>query len=147
MQNQTTAEMKYPLNDFWNCENAHSAIQEWLQDHVVPGCPGKLLSVLAGLVQEKMGGSSGAVGFLHSDYTIFTHTHTHSSSCVFQLYSLFLTAAAGHMTEGRSNVAAWASAMHAGTQAMRRCEAVCLCVYFWYKSTCLDASVWMNVDF
>uniref|UniRef100_A0A4W6C9F5 Triokinase/FMN cyclase n=1 Tax=Lates calcarifer TaxID=8187 RepID=A0A4W6C9F5_LATCA len=83
-----------------DCGNTHAqaarAIQEWLQDHVVPGCPGKLLSVLAGLVQEKMGGSSGA------------------------LYSLFLTAAAGHVTEGRSNAAAWASAMHAGTQAMRR---------------------------
>uniref|UniRef100_A0A4W6CGK9 Triokinase/FMN cyclase n=1 Tax=Lates calcarifer TaxID=8187 RepID=A0A4W6CGK9_LATCA len=87
-----------------DCGNTHAqaarAIQEWLQDHVVPGCPGKLLSVLAGLVQEKMGGSSGA------------------------LYSLFLTAAAGHVTEGRSNAAAWASAMHAGTQAMRRCGAL-----------------------
>ncbi|XP_073330838.1 triokinase/FMN cyclase [Pagrus major] len=83
-----------------DCGNTHAqaakAIQEWLRDHVVPGCPGKLLSVLAGLVQEKMGGSSGA------------------------LYSLFLTAAAGHVTEGRSSAAAWASAMHAGTQAMRR---------------------------
>lgn len=44
-------------------KNAHSAIQEWLRDHVVPGDPGQLLSVLAGLVQEKMGGSSGAVCF------------------------------------------------------------------------------------
>uniref|UniRef100_A0A3Q3FNV2 Triokinase/FMN cyclase n=1 Tax=Labrus bergylta TaxID=56723 RepID=A0A3Q3FNV2_9LABR len=88
-----------------DCGNTHAqaakAIQEWLRDHVVPGCPGQLLSVLAGLVQEKMGGSSGA------------------------LYSLFLTAAAGHVTEGRSNAAAWANAMHAGTQAMRRCVAVC----------------------
>uniref|UniRef100_A0A3Q1GJM6 Triokinase/FMN cyclase n=1 Tax=Acanthochromis polyacanthus TaxID=80966 RepID=A0A3Q1GJM6_9TELE len=83
-----------------DCGNTHAqaarAIQEWLQGHVVPGCPGRLLSALAGLVEEKMGGSSGA------------------------LYSLFLTAAAGHMTEGRSNAAAWAAAMHAGTQAMRR---------------------------
>nr|XP_033465686.1 triokinase/FMN cyclase isoform X2 [Epinephelus lanceolatus] len=83
-----------------DCGNTHAqaakAIQEWLKDHVVPGCPGQLLSVLDGLVQEKMGGSSGA------------------------LYSLFLTAAAGHVTEGRSNAAAWARAMHAGTQAMRR---------------------------
>ncbi|KAM6959779.1 triokinase/FMN cyclase [Tautogolabrus adspersus] len=83
-----------------DCGNTHAqaakAIQEWLQDHVVPGCPGQLLSVLAGLVQEKMGGSSGA------------------------LYSLFLTAAAGHVNAGRSNAAAWANAMHAGTQAMRR---------------------------
>ncbi|XP_034424757.1 triokinase/FMN cyclase [Hippoglossus hippoglossus] len=83
-----------------DCGNTHAqaarAIQEWLRGHVVPGCPGKLLSVLAGLVQEKMGGSSGA------------------------LYSLFLTAAAGHVAEGRSDAAAWASAVHAGTQAMRR---------------------------
>lgn len=83
-----------------DCGNTHAqaarAIQEWLQGHVVPGCPGKLLSVLAGLVQEKMGGSSGA------------------------LYSLFLTAAAGHVTEGWCNAAAWATAVHAGTQAMRR---------------------------
>uniref|UniRef100_A0A671VGC6 Triokinase/FMN cyclase n=1 Tax=Sparus aurata TaxID=8175 RepID=A0A671VGC6_SPAAU len=83
-----------------DCGNTHAqaarTIQEWLRDHVVPGCPGKLLSVLAGLVQEKMGGSSGA------------------------LYSLFLTAAAGHVTKGWSNAAAWASAMHAGTQAMKR---------------------------
>ncbi|XP_028261874.1 triokinase/FMN cyclase isoform X1 [Parambassis ranga] len=83
-----------------DCGNTHAqaakAIQEWLQDHVVPGCPGQLLSVLAGLVQTKMGGSSGA------------------------LYSLFLTAAAGHVTEGQSDAAAWASAVHAGTQAMRR---------------------------
>ncbi|XP_029310771.1 triokinase/FMN cyclase isoform X2 [Cottoperca gobio] len=83
-----------------DCGNTHAqaarAIQEWLRDHVVPGCPAQLLSVLAGLVQEKMGGSSGA------------------------LYSLFLTAAAGHVTEGQSNAAAWATAMHAGTQAMKR---------------------------
>uniref|UniRef100_A0A667YR46 Triokinase/FMN cyclase n=1 Tax=Myripristis murdjan TaxID=586833 RepID=A0A667YR46_9TELE len=83
-----------------DCGNTHAqaakAIQEWLQSHVVPGCPGQLLSVLAGLVQEKMGGSSGA------------------------LYSLFLTAAAGHVTEGQSNATAWARALHAGTQAMRR---------------------------
>ncbi|XP_069028285.1 triokinase/FMN cyclase [Embiotoca jacksoni] len=83
-----------------DCGNTHAqaarAIQEWLRDHVVPGCPEQLFSVLAGLVQEKMGGSSGA------------------------LYSLFLTAAAGHVTEGPSNAAAWAGAMHAGTQAMRR---------------------------
>uniref|UniRef100_A0A3B5ACD1 Triokinase/FMN cyclase n=1 Tax=Stegastes partitus TaxID=144197 RepID=A0A3B5ACD1_9TELE len=97
-----------------DCGNTHAqaarAIQEWLRGHVVPGCPGRLLAVLAGLVQEKMGGSSG-------------------------LYSLFLTAAAGHMTEGRSHAAAWAAAMHAGTQAMRRSRedldvwsVCCLCV-------------------
>ncbi|KAJ3585512.1 hypothetical protein NHX12_014231 [Muraenolepis orangiensis] len=83
-----------------DCGNTHAqaarAIQEWLRSHVVPGCPGQLLSVLAGLVQENMGGSSGG------------------------LYSLFLTAAAGHVTEGQSHARAWANAMHAGTEAMRR---------------------------
>lgn len=38
---------------------------------------------------------------------------------LFQLYSLFLTAAAGHVTEG-SNAAAWATAMNAGTEAMKK---------------------------
>uniref|UniRef100_A0A3Q2Z1F0 Triokinase/FMN cyclase n=1 Tax=Hippocampus comes TaxID=109280 RepID=A0A3Q2Z1F0_HIPCM len=82
-----------------DCGNTHAqaakAIQVWLQSHVVPGCPGQLLSALATVVQEKMGGSSGA------------------------LYSLFLTAASGHMTGGRSHAAAWANAVHAGMQAMR----------------------------
>uniref|UniRef100_A0A3P8T2Y9 Triokinase/FMN cyclase n=1 Tax=Amphiprion percula TaxID=161767 RepID=A0A3P8T2Y9_AMPPE len=79
-----------------DCGNTHAQAARVAPGHVVPGCPGRLLSILAGLLEEKMGGSSGA------------------------LYSLFLTAAAGHMTEGRSNTAAWATAMHAGTQAMRR---------------------------
>ncbi|XP_077444163.1 triokinase/FMN cyclase isoform X2 [Stigmatopora argus] len=83
-----------------DCGSTHAqaakAIQVWLQSHLVPGCPGQLLSTLATLVQEKMGGSSGA------------------------LYSLFLTAASRHLTEGPSHPAAWAGAMHAGMQAMRR---------------------------
>ncbi|KAM8882580.1 triokinase/FMN cyclase isoform 2-T2 [Synchiropus picturatus] len=83
-----------------DCGNTHAqaakAIQSWLQNHEVPGCPGHLLSVLARLVQEKMGGSSGA------------------------LYSLFLTAAAGHMTDSSGDAASWARALHAGTEAMRR---------------------------
>jgi len=59
----------------------------------------------------------------HSTHVdIKCYTHTHLSACVCQLYSLFLTAAAGHVTEAQSNAAAWASAMHAGTQAMRRCN-------------------------
>ena len=41
------------------------------------------------------------------------HTHT-------QIYSLFLTAAAGHLTEGLSHAGAWANAVHAGIQAMMR---------------------------
>ncbi|XP_064871162.1 triokinase/FMN cyclase isoform X2 [Oncorhynchus nerka] len=81
-----------------DCGNTHAqaakAIQEWLPSHIVPGCPGQLLSTLAGLVQERMGGSSGA------------------------LYSLFLTAAAA-LLKDRSDPAAWANAMHAGTDAMR----------------------------
>ncbi|XP_014061867.1 triokinase/FMN cyclase [Salmo salar] len=81
-----------------DCGNTHAqaakAIQEWLQSHIVPGCPGQLLSTLAGLVQERMGGSSGA------------------------LYSLFLTAAAALLKDG-GDPAAWANAMQAGTDAMR----------------------------
>uniref|UniRef100_A0A3Q2Z425 Triokinase/FMN cyclase n=1 Tax=Hippocampus comes TaxID=109280 RepID=A0A3Q2Z425_HIPCM len=90
-----------------DCGNTHAqaakAIQVWLQSHVVPGCPGQLLSALATVVQEKMGGSSGA------------------------LYSLFLTAASGHMTGGRSHAAAWANAVHAGMQAMRRDGRAAIC--------------------
>ncbi|XP_068164186.1 triokinase/FMN cyclase isoform X2 [Antennarius striatus] len=119
-----------------DCGNTHAqaarAICEWLQDHVVPGCPGKLLSVLAGLVQEKMGGSSGA------------------------LYSLFLTAAAGHMPEGRSDAASWANAMHAGTQAMKRyggadtgdrtmLDALCPAVDELMKLTTAPPGGWMPV--
>ncbi|KPP60883.1 bifunctional ATP-dependent dihydroxyacetone kinase/FAD-AMP lyase (cyclizing)-like [Scleropages formosus] len=82
-----------------DCGSTHAlavhAIQEWLSSHVVPGCPGQLLSTLAGLLQERMGGSSGA------------------------LYSLFLTAAAPLLREC-SDPAAWASAVLAGTEAIRR---------------------------
>ncbi|XP_048826989.1 triokinase/FMN cyclase [Brienomyrus brachyistius] len=82
-----------------DCGNTHAraarAVQEWIHSHVIPGCPGKVLSALAGLVQEHMGGSSGA------------------------LYSLFLTAAATPLS-GCSDSAAWADALHAGTEAMRR---------------------------
>uniref|UniRef100_A0A8C9R8U4 Triokinase/FMN cyclase n=1 Tax=Scleropages formosus TaxID=113540 RepID=A0A8C9R8U4_SCLFO len=78
-----------------DCGSTHAlavhAIQEWLSSHVVPGCPGQLLSTLAGLLQERMGGSSGA------------------------LYSLFLTAAAPLLREC-SDPAAWASAVLAGTE-------------------------------
>lgn len=61
-----------------------SVIREWLQNHVVPGCPGQLLSVLAGLVQEKMGGSSGAVG-VHVTWSLWwtrVCDRSHSLICV-----------------------------------------------------------------
>lgn len=45
---------------------------------------------------------------------------TGTFSSLFQLYSLFLTAAAGHLTAGQNSAAAWADAMLAGTQAMKR---------------------------
>lgn len=83
-----------------DCGNTHAqaarAIQEWRRGHVTPGCPGRLLQTVGAVLQEKMGGSSGA------------------------LYSLFLAAAAGHVTEEKSGAADWARAVHAGTQAMRR---------------------------
>ncbi|XP_033839423.1 triokinase/FMN cyclase [Periophthalmus magnuspinnatus] len=83
-----------------DCGNTHAqaarAIQEWRCGHVTPGCPGRLLQIIASLLQEKMGGSSGA------------------------MYSLFLTAAAGHVTQEKSQPGDWARAVHAGTQAMRR---------------------------
>lgn len=37
------------------------AIEEWMQTTTIPGRPCLLLTALAGLVEEKMGGSSGAV--------------------------------------------------------------------------------------
>lgn len=46
--------------------------------------------------------------------------HILSSLSLLQLYSLFLTAAAGHLTAGQNSVAAWVDAMLAGTQAMKR---------------------------
>uniref|UniRef100_A0A8C5GBY2 Triokinase/FMN cyclase n=1 Tax=Gouania willdenowi TaxID=441366 RepID=A0A8C5GBY2_GOUWI len=83
-----------------DCGNTHydftQAILLWIRNKPIPGCPGKLLAGLAGLAEEKMGGTSGA------------------------LYSLFLNAAAGHVTEGQSHPAAWAAAVHAGTEAIRR---------------------------
>ncbi|XP_072314921.1 triokinase/FMN cyclase [Eucyclogobius newberryi] len=83
-----------------DCGNTHAqaarAIQEWHCGHVTPGCPGRLLQIVAALIQEKMGGSSGA------------------------MYSLFLTAAAAHVTREKSQSGDWARAVHAGTQAMRR---------------------------
>ncbi|XP_062849317.1 triokinase/FMN cyclase [Trichomycterus rosablanca] len=82
-----------------DCGSTHSlaanAIQEWLQISTIPENPCLLLTALAGLVEERMGGSSGA------------------------LYSLFLTAAAPHLQESYDGTD-WAKAMQAGTEAMQR---------------------------
>ncbi|XP_072543745.1 triokinase/FMN cyclase isoform X2 [Salminus brasiliensis] len=82
-----------------DCGSTHAlaanAIQEWMKTSTVPGNPCILLTALARLVEEKMGGSSGA------------------------LYSLFLTAAAPKLRESWSG-ADWANAMQAGTEAMKR---------------------------
>lgn len=68
-----------------------------------------------------MGGSSGAVGVRSHCIMVFPpQTDSHTVLFFFQLYSLFLTAAAGHLTAGHNNVGAWADAMLAGTQAMKR---------------------------
>ncbi|MGH0150684.1 UNVERIFIED_CONTAM: hypothetical protein FKN15_017852 [Acipenser sinensis] len=84
-----------------DCGGTHAraarAIQEWLGGHVIPDCPAQLLSSLAGLVQERMGGSSGA------------------------LYSLFLTAAAQPL-RAQSAPATWVDALHAGIEAMKSYE-------------------------
>lgn len=53
---------------------------------------------------------------------------TVSLLCPSQLYSLFLTAAASHVTEGQSNAAAWTAALHAGTEAMRRYVVINFCI-------------------
>lgn len=82
-----------------DCGNTHAlaanAIQEWLSTNNIPGSVGQLLADLAVLVQERMGGSSGA------------------------LYCLFLFAAVPHLKESCDG-AAWARALHAGTEAMKR---------------------------
>ncbi|XP_032632291.1 triokinase/FMN cyclase isoform X1 [Chelonoidis abingdonii] len=82
-----------------DCGSTHAraarAIQEWLNSSPLPTRPSQLLSTLARLLLEKMGGSSGA------------------------LYGLFLTAAAQPL-QSRSNPAAWAAAVEAGIEAMQR---------------------------
>uniref|UniRef100_A0A8D0HJF1 Triokinase/FMN cyclase n=1 Tax=Sphenodon punctatus TaxID=8508 RepID=A0A8D0HJF1_SPHPU len=82
-----------------DCGSTHAraakAIQEWLSTRPLPVRPSYLLSALAKLLLEKMGGSSGA------------------------LYGLFLTAAAQPL-QTRSDPADWAAAMDAGIEAMKR---------------------------
>ncbi|KYO41664.1 triokinase/FMN cyclase [Alligator mississippiensis] len=82
-----------------DCGNTHAraaiAIQEWLNARPPPAQPSQLLSVLARLLLEKMGGSSGV------------------------LYGLFLTAAARPL-QNCSNLPAWADAMDTGIEAMQQ---------------------------
>ncbi|XP_039611079.1 triokinase/FMN cyclase isoform X1 [Polypterus senegalus] len=82
-----------------DCGSTHSraalAIQDWLQTQIIPASYTQLLSALAKVVQEHMGGSSGA------------------------LYSLFLTAAA-QLLRSSSTLVSWADAVHAGTEAIKR---------------------------
>ncbi|NXH21497.1 TKFC cyclase, partial [Bucco capensis] len=82
-----------------DCGHTHAraarAIQEWLCAQPPPAAPAQLLSALADLLLEKMGGSSGV------------------------LYGLFLTAAARPLLH-RSDLPTWAEAMDAGIEAMQR---------------------------
>ncbi|NWT54605.1 TKFC cyclase, partial [Erythrocercus mccallii] len=82
-----------------DCGHTHAraaqAIREWMNSQPPPAAPAQLLSALADVVLEQMGGSSGV------------------------LYGLFLTAAARSL-HGRSDSLAWADAMDAGIEAMQR---------------------------
>ncbi|XP_035182533.1 triokinase/FMN cyclase [Oxyura jamaicensis] len=82
-----------------DCGHTHAraarAIQEWVRARPPPAAPAQLLSALADLLLEKMGGSSGV------------------------LYGLFLTAAARPL-HNRSDLPTWADAMDAGIEAMQR---------------------------
>ncbi|XP_041326350.1 triokinase/FMN cyclase [Pyrgilauda ruficollis] len=101
----TLLDMKEKLNELdrgagdGDCGHTHSqaaqAIQEWMRSRPPPAAPAQLLSALADVVLEQMGGSSGV------------------------LYGLFLTAA-GQSLRGRSDSSAWADAMDSGIEAMQR---------------------------
>ncbi|NXM65562.1 TKFC cyclase, partial [Serilophus lunatus] len=82
-----------------DCGHTHAraaqAIREWMRSQPLPAAPSQLLSSLADLLLEKMGGSSGV------------------------LYGLFLTAAARTL-RGRSDPTVWADAMDSGIDAMQR---------------------------
>ncbi|NXT44741.1 TKFC cyclase, partial [Pelecanoides urinatrix] len=82
-----------------DCGHTHTraarAIQEWVRARPPPAAPARLLSALADLLLEKMGGSSGA------------------------LYGLFLTAAARPLLN-RNDLPTWADAVDAGIEAMQR---------------------------
>ncbi|NWV41936.1 TKFC cyclase, partial [Grantiella picta] len=82
-----------------DCGHTHAraaqAIQEWMRSRPPPAAPAQLLSSLADVLLELMGGACGV------------------------LYGLFLTAAARSL-QGRSDAPAWADAMDAGIEAMQR---------------------------
>ncbi|XP_033013154.1 triokinase/FMN cyclase isoform X1 [Lacerta agilis] len=82
-----------------DCGSTHAraarAIQEWVESKPLPQYPSQLLSALAKLMLEKMGGSSGA------------------------LYGLFLTAAAQPLRTD-DELATWSAAVDAGIDAMMR---------------------------
>ncbi|KAM8939183.1 triokinase/FMN cyclase [Pelodytes ibericus] len=82
-----------------DCGSTHAraarAIQSWLVDIQLPSQPARLLTALAEVLLEKMGGTSGA------------------------LYCLFLTAAAKPL-QNEYGPQAWAAAMDAGIGAMKR---------------------------
>ncbi|NXD87067.1 TKFC cyclase, partial [Halcyon senegalensis] len=82
-----------------DCGHTHAraarAIQEWVSTQPPPAPPARLLSALADLLLEKMGGSSGV------------------------LYGLFLTAAARSLLGG-ADLPAWADAVDAGIEAVQR---------------------------
>uniref|UniRef100_A0A8D2J4E8 Triokinase/FMN cyclase n=1 Tax=Varanus komodoensis TaxID=61221 RepID=A0A8D2J4E8_VARKO len=85
-----------------DCGSTHAraarAIQEWLNTRPLLGHPSQVLSALAKLLLEKMGGSSGA------------------------LYGLFLTAAAQPL-QIADDAAAWSTAMDAGISLDSLCAA------------------------
>ncbi|NWZ69896.1 TKFC cyclase, partial [Acrocephalus arundinaceus] len=101
----TLLEMQDKLNELdrgagdGDCGHTHAraaqAIREWMRSRPPPAAPAQLLSALADVLLEQMGGSSGV------------------------LYGLFLTAAARSL-HGRSDPPAWADAMDAGIEAMQR---------------------------
>uniref|UniRef100_A0A8C8A5K6 Triokinase/FMN cyclase n=1 Tax=Otus sunia TaxID=257818 RepID=A0A8C8A5K6_9STRI len=82
-----------------DCGHTHAraarAIQEWVRAGPPPAAPAQLLSALADLLLEQMGGSSGV------------------------LYGLFLTAAAQPLLS-HDDLPTWADAMDAGIEAMQR---------------------------
>ncbi|XP_002195836.5 triokinase/FMN cyclase [Taeniopygia guttata] len=101
----TLLDMRDKLNELdrgagdGDCGHTHAqaaqAIQEWMRSRPPPSAPAQLLSALADVVLEQMGGSSGV------------------------LYGLFLTAAARSL-HGHNGSPAWADAMDAGIEAMQR---------------------------